>query len=130
MNDNLKIIEALEVLAAAMPWDTVELDVTRKPEGELSFAAWLHKNDKFGFPMECGFGNSPAKAANEIMAKAGERDPEKARARKIAELQEQIAKLQAVTIGLPPYKPGRELPRTTTKAGDMTVDVLATSEAV
>jgi len=36
LNDQM-ITEAIETLGAAFPWDSVEMWVERKPEGETSF---------------------------------------------------------------------------------------------
>ncbi len=108
--DNLQILESLETVAAAFPWDTVQIEVARKPEGEYRFVVWLTGNDKLGLPYECASGNTPEEAAAyAIQRYQGTRDPEAKRNAKIAELREQIAKLEAVVLGIPPYRPNRQL---------------------
>lgn len=121
---NMQILEALETLAEAFPWDKVELQINREPDGKLSFAAWLAGNDKFGFEYALATGDRVADAvARLIEDQADKRDPDLQRKKKIAELQDQIAKLQAVVIGLPPYKPNRELGRINLPTVPATVDV-------
>lgn len=107
--DGLHIIEQLERLAAAFPWDPVELDLKRTPEGEYRFVAYLSENEKFGFPSIYASGESPEDAVSQTIRAGKDRDPEIARRKKITDLQEKIEKLQALVIGLPPYRPGREL---------------------
>lgn len=109
--DNNDITGAVERLAAAFPWDKVELDIHREPQGNYYFVAWVPQNEKFGFPSIIGTDNSLTAAVDKAIAQVGGRDPEIARQNKIRELQEAIVKLQAVVIGLPPYRPGRELGR-------------------
>lgn len=107
---DINIVGELERLAAAFPWDTVEIQIDRTPEGEYSFWAWLKGNSAFGFESDLERGESPSEAVDGLINKyAGKRDPEIRRTKKIAELQAQIEKLQAVVIGLPPYIPNREL---------------------
>jgi hypothetical protein len=43
------------------------------------------------------------------MKQASSRDPSIAKAKRIAQLQGEIERLQAVIIGMPPYRPNREL---------------------
>lgn len=107
---NLKILEALETLAAAFPWEPVEIDIVRSPEGKLLYRAWLNNVEQFGFPCRITHGDTVEGVVAEMIQYAKDnRDPEEMRKRKIAELKEQIAKLEAVLIGLPPYRPNREL---------------------
>jgi len=103
------IIGELERLAEACPWDSVDLWITREPEGKFGFTAYVKDNPKFGFHSVWGHGSSPQEAVDDALKQARHRDPEIARKRKIAELQDHIEKLQAVVIGLPPYRPNREL---------------------
>ena len=106
---NMDIIEQVERLAAACPWDTAELWICRKPEGRYTFTAHLQQNDKFGFPCIFKTTDEPSSSVNLAIERAKERDPDKARTAKIAELKAQIEKLQSVVIGMPPYRPGSEL---------------------
>lgn len=106
---NQRILETLESLGAALPWETVDLWIGREPEGHLSFTTHVGETD-FGAPYAFGHGETPEQAAQDLLAKVGDsRDPEKARAKKVRELQEQIEKLQSVVLGMPPYRPNREL---------------------
>lgn len=124
MTTNLEILEALETLAAAFPWDTVEIQVDRAPAGTMCFSAWLRTNSQFGFSCELACGDSPGEAvARLIKTQSGKRDPDKQRKKKIAELREEIEKLQAVVIGLPPYKPNRELAQVNLPPVPATIDV-------
>lgn len=106
---NLDIIGQLERLAEACPWDQAEIWICRTPEGRYEFTAHIPENPKFGFPYLFCTKETPREAVDEAIKQTGSRDPELMRKRKIEELRQQIEKLQAVVIGLPPYRPGREL---------------------
>lgn len=110
---NIDILGQLERLAASFPWDSVDLWVSRRPEGTLDWTAYVRENSKFGFKAVFGSGNTAEKAVDDAIKTAdahpNKRAPEACRAAKIHELQEQIAKLMRVEIGLPPYIPNREL---------------------
>ena len=105
----MEIIEQLERMAAAMPWDRCDIWISREPEGQYKFTAYVPCNDKFGFESVFGRGDTPLDAVDDVIKQAGVRLPESARDRKIEELKAQIAKLQSVVIGMPPYRPNREL---------------------
>lgn len=106
---NQRIMQTLESLGAALPWDTVDLWIGREPEGRVSFTAHVGENN-FGCSWAFGHGDTPEQAAQDLLAQVKDsRDPEKARAKKVKELQEQIDKLQSVVLGMPPYRPNREL---------------------
>ena len=107
--DQKDLIGELERLAEACPWDRVDLWIIREPEGEYSFTTYVAENRMFGFQSVYGHGKSPQQAVDDVLRQCDMRDPEYARRKKIAELKEQIEKLQAVVIGLPPWKPNREL---------------------
>lgn len=109
------VLEALETMAAQFPWDTVRISIERKPEGDCEFTVGVNENKKLGFDYECGWGSNPQSAVQHLIERSGERDPEKARNRKIAELEDQIRKLNAVIIGMPPYRPGTRLAEKTDK---------------
>lgn len=107
---SIDIIGEIERLAAACPWDHVEIWIKREPEGTFSFTGYVPENEKYGFPSVWGSNHeTPQEAVDQIIKQTGSREPEIQRKRKIAELQEKIAKLEAVVIGLPPYRPNREL---------------------
>lgn len=106
---SLDIVGQLERLAENCPWDTVNLWVTRTPEGKYSFTGYVHENEKFGFKSIFSCGATPEEVVDEAIKQTGARDPETARAKAIAEMREKIAKLQSVVIGMPPYIPNREL---------------------
>lgn len=106
---NLDIIGELERLAEACPWDEVDLWARRAPAGEYRFTAYVPDNEKFGFKSAFGNGDTPAAAVSDLIKKTGARSPEISREKAIAELREKIARLEAVVIGLPPYRPGRIL---------------------
>lgn len=103
------IIGELERLAAGCPWDRTAIWINREPEGTVNFTAYVSDNEKFGFRCVFGHGATPAEAVSDALKECNTRLPEIARDLKIAELQEQIAKLQSVVIGMPPYRPNREL---------------------
>lgn len=105
----IDILVQVERLAAACPWDKVDLWVCRAPEGNYDFTAYIPRNSNYGFLDIFGRGATPEEAVNDAIKQAGLRDPDSSRRRKIEELKEQIEKLQAVVIGLPPYRPNREL---------------------
>lgn len=107
---DIEILTQLERLAASFPWDTVCIKIERTPEGKMDFTPMVSRNEKFGFPFDCGFGSDLNTAVERlIQGQEGKRDPETAKEKKIAELKEQIAKLQQVVLGVPPYKPNKEL---------------------
>ncbi len=103
------ILGALERLAAQFRWDTVAIWVERKPDGEISFTAYIPSD--YARHADSAFGHGPtlAEACRELEQKAGSRDPNAAREQKIAELEEQIRKLKALDLSLPPYRPGTRL---------------------
>ena len=49
MNTDSEIKATLETLAAALPWDRVQLEITRAPEGALRFVAWALPDETLGF---------------------------------------------------------------------------------
>ena len=106
---SLDIIGQLERLAESCPWDTVNVWVTRTPEGRYSFTGYVHENEKFGFKSIFSSGATPEEAVDDAIRHTGSRDPKIARDKMVAEMREKIEKLQAVVIGLPPYIPNREL---------------------
>lgn len=106
---NHDILGQLERLAASFPWDQVAIWATRQPEGQITFNAILQNNPKFGFSFDSTSADTPEAAVDQLIRDNPNRDPEPARQAKIAELREQIQKLEAVVIGLPPYVPNREL---------------------
>jgi hypothetical protein len=107
--NNIDIIEQIERLAEAFPWDTVSLWLHRRPAGDYSFTAHLESNDKYGLQSEFESGATPGEVASAMIQRLPNRNPEAAREKVIAELKAKIEKLQGVVIGLPPYRPGREL---------------------
>lgn len=110
MTTNRDIIEAIETLGASFPWDTVDLWIVRQPEGHIHFSAILNANDKFGWQFCSESADAPMEAVKRLCeTEQGKRDPETQRAKKIAELKEKIAKLEAVVLGMPPYRPNTEL---------------------
>ena len=106
---NMDIIEQVERLADACPWDKVELWVCRQPEGDYGFTAHVDKNEKFGFDYIFCSERTAVEAVDRAIEEAEGRNPSEARNKKIAQLREQIEKLQSVVIGMPPYRPGSEL---------------------
>lgn len=120
------IVGALENLAARYPWDECDIWVDRKPEGQCRFTARLHENDAMGWPSAYGNGDSPMDAVNDLAKDAGLREPEAMRDRKIAQLEEQLRKLRALVVGIPPYKPGTYLTNgsATVEAEPATVETL------
>ena len=123
---SLDIIGQLERLAEACPWERVSLWTHREPDGAYSFTAYVEQNNQFGFPHLFGHGSTPEQTVDDAVKQTGNREPEISRKAKIAELKDQIEKLQAVVIGLPPYKPNHELSNgeLCIRANE-TVDVLA-----
>ena len=119
----IDILVQVERLAAACPWDKVDLWVCRAPEGNYDFTSYVPENSRYGFPSIFGRGATPEEAVNDAVKQAALRDPDSSRRRKIEELKEQIEKLQAVVIGVPPYRPNRELTN-----GDPAVRVPSTIE--
>lgn len=120
MNNN-NIMEQLERLAAAFPWDKVDIWVCREPQGAIEFKGIVHDNRMFGFDFVSATGSTPEESVDKVIAhNENRRNPESARESKIEELQEQIKRLLSVEIGLPPYVPNRELAQRNNRC---TVDV-------
>ena len=103
-----KVFESLEILGAAFPWDTVDLWIKREPNGEIGFTAYVRDNPQLGFGSIFGHGRTAKAAVQDVVnsSKSTNRDPEMQRAKVIRELEEKLAKLKSVEIGLPPYRPG------------------------
>src|SRR5438876_1161039 len=100
LEDNM-IVEALETLAAAFPWDEAEIWVARQPSGCCRFTAILQSNPILGLEFASDSEDSPMEAVNALTQKQfGLRDPGVNRENKIRELREQIEKLQAVVTGM------------------------------
>lgn len=108
MQDKL-IFAAVEKFSASFKWETVELEIRRRPDGSYNFMAYLQSNTEMGLPCVFGYGDTPDAAVEDTIKKAGDREPESFRQKAIAELQLKIAKLQAMEFGLPPWQPAREL---------------------
>lgn len=107
---NQEVFEALETLAASLPWDSVDIWVQRKPEGEIRFVAIANENRDIGLSFASAGGKTPMEAVTKLCEnQIGRRDPELSRKRRLQELAAEVARLQALTIGLPPYRPNREL---------------------
>lgn len=122
---NVEILEALEVLAAAMPWDTVNIWIERRPEGKISYAAIVQDNPKFGLQFDSAHGDTPIAAVERLIKdNDGKRNPEVAREKKLVELKRQIEQLQEVVIGMPPYVPNRELAERAESLRSRTVDIV------
>ncbi len=83
--------QAFERLKAQYPKDEVGLKMEDRGFG-TEFVAIV------GPPMDlvCDFGKTPGDTVDRLIAKAGNRDPESIRQKKIAELQERIDTLKAV----------------------------------
>lgn len=107
---NQDVFEALETLAASLPWDSVDLWIQRKPEGEIRFVAIANDNKELGFRFASAHGATPMEAVTALCeSESGKRDPELSRKRRLQELAAEVARLQALVIGMPPYRPNREL---------------------
>lgn len=120
------IVGALEAFGAMFPWDTVDIWISREPSGAVSFTAHLPSNNDFGAGYVFGHGKTAMEAVENCKKDAGIREPEAAREAKVRELQAQIAKLNSVVIGPPPYKPGTYLTNgaTTVEAEPAMVETL------
>lgn len=107
----MDILVGLEKLAAAFPWDSVSIEVHRKPEGKLRFVVYIPDN------RDCGILGSvyisgdklPEAIDRAIAENSAIRDPRVSRDRAIEELKQQIAKMEAANFEFPPYVPNREL---------------------
>lgn len=123
MKDN-EIMEALETLAATFPWDDVDIWIHRYPQGDMTFSAILNDNNKLGFRFASSRGTTPMEAVKRIAeSEVGKRDPEISRKRRIQELTAEVARLQEMVIGLPPYRPNRELAQVNPIQAPQTIEV-------
>ena len=123
-----EIYAALEAMAEACPWESVQLDINRMPDGRVTFIGVLLGDSRLGLAFDCCSSRSNLSEVVSQIQKMGEsRQPELKVKEKIRELQAQIDKLRAVTIGLPPYKPGLYLgngePPPIVPAEPQTIDV-------
>ena len=105
---NLEILENLERLAQAFPWDEVEIVLHRKPEGTYRFSVYMPTRDGVDDSL-FESGDVLTAVVQRALARKQERDPEIMRRKAIAKLQEKLSKLQTAVFGLPPYVPNREL---------------------
>lgn len=100
----------LERLAQAFPWDEVQIQITRKPEGATRFLVWISSDEARGVDSVCVSADNPGEAVGRAIAEQKDnRDPELSRKRAIARLQAQLEKLKALRFEIPPYRPNREL---------------------
>ena len=106
MTEDNQILAALERLAASFPWDEVSIWLTRKPDGRVRFTTHLPSDYSTERESVFGSGETLAEACADLLKSAGPRDPDDLRKRKLEELRQKIAKLEAAQFGLPPYKPG------------------------
>lgn len=100
------IIEGLETVAAAFPWESVEIWIRREPNGDCSFVVYLNGNKEIGLDATSFSRRTVAEAVEEALRDKDKRDPEIARLQKIRALKEQAQRLESVVLGLPPYRPG------------------------
>lgn len=103
MNDQ-EIYQQCERLAALFQWEEIAIWTKRAPEGVYEFTAILEGNRDLGTEWLCESGKSPEEAANRVIARAGDRDPETFRQKKIRELEMQLARLKSAQPGLAPYR--------------------------
>lgn len=120
-----EILIALEALAAAFPWDKVQLNIEREPQGAIRYVVWISDNEKLGFTGYVhASANEPQTAVDSAIRNyAEERRPEVTRQKMIDEYKDKIAKLEAMQIGIPPYVPNRELAQFVGQACTATLDV-------
>lgn len=120
-----QIIEALERLGAAFPWDNVEITIRRQPEGKACFVAYVHADYDRGTESVIGTGATLAEALSDAIKDAPGHDPELIRTKALKKLREQIAKLEALDLRYPPYRPGTQL-----APGALSTDIEAEAIAV
>lgn len=109
MVENMQILEALELLGAAFPWEPVEIDIERRPEGKYMFNVWLKGGGSLGLSYALSTGEDPVKVALGVIEREKDRrDPAIKRKERAAQLRRELAELESV-LGMPPYRPNREL---------------------
>lgn len=110
----------LEMLSAKYPTEQTTMEVRRTPAGVYRYCTTLNGNDKLGLPFECGWGDSPREAAQDLIKDAGDRDPAVAIARAIRDHEVEIAKLRVTlaNLALPPWKPIGQLGASNTPAAE------------
>ena len=104
MNTDLEIYQQCERLASLYQWEDIAIWTKRAPEGVYEFIAILEGNRDLGTDWICEAGPTPEEAVNRIIQRAGDRDPETFRQKKIQELEMQLARLKSAQAGLPPYR--------------------------
>lgn len=110
LNDQT-IFQQIERVAQLCPWDRVDVWVTRIPEGTFRFTVYINSTiPEFKVGSIFGHGDTPEAAADDALKQAGEdRDPNRIRLLEIQKLRLQIAKLETMNFGLPPYQPPRQI---------------------
>src|SRR5689334_13942986 len=94
MELNIEISQALEKLRAKYPQETVKLYTAIKSDGTIQHTAVVCGADGYG-NREYGWSDTPDGAAESLIRRAGDRNPETIRQAKIAELRKQLADLEA-----------------------------------
>lgn len=104
-----EIFEQLERLGAAFPWEKVQLWIKRAPEGKIIFTSYIGGNEKLGFRYEIESSDvSVTEAIDHMLERHAKehQDAERARKKKIMELEIELAKLkQSGPLILPPFRP-------------------------
>ena len=104
-----EIYQQLERLAQLYQWEEIALWTKRAPEGVYEFTAILEGNREFGTEWLCESGRTPTEAADRVIARGGDRDPETHRQKKIRELEMQLAKLKSSQPLISPYRAPNQL---------------------
>jgi hypothetical protein len=107
----MDILLELERLAAAFPWDRVNVEIHREPNGETRFVVYVPSNEACGFYDSIYVGASSMQAAVDraISEHAHTRDPKIMQERAIKAMEEKLAKLRAANFDFPPYVPNRAI---------------------
>lgn len=108
-NGDSAILAALEKLGALFKWDAVSIWIERQPDGEIRFTTYLPADSSRCASCAFGHGDTLGQAVDELIREGKDRDPELQRQKAIKELEEQLAKLKAMDLRYPPYRPGTRL---------------------
>lgn len=100
-----ELFTQLERLAAHCPWQRVDIWACRAPAGQIVFTAYVNGADEIGLQSGSSHGKTPTEAVDEYIRDYPAIDANEVRLKKIAELRMQIARLEAVSFDLPPYRP-------------------------
>lgn len=102
---NVDLMESLERLAAAAPWEQVAIWTTREPGGSIHFTAIMQGDKNLGLQWACASEHTPSETVDRVIRENPMRSPEATVKQKITQLERELDALRGLRFELPPYKP-------------------------